>query len=222
MKKLIAAVTVVGVSVLVCGCGTYYRVGVNAYLDASRFQKIPDGSSFYVIGDPNTANPLLRDEVKAKIEKLIVSKGYRTASPESADYWLFFGAHMDSGKEIQGIRPVYMPGGTATVNMYGSSGHTYGTVQMPGTTSFVPYRDVLFGRWMMMFAYERPRSKEEFENLRLVWQASAVSVGHSSDLRGVVDPMLVSVFEYFGVSTGRRIERTISESDKLIRQLREP
>jgi hypothetical protein len=163
---------------------------------------------------------MLRDETKAKIERLLAANGYRTARPESADYWLFFGAHMDSGTEIQSLRPVYTPGGTATVNMFGSSGFTYGTVQMPGSTQYVPYREVLFGRWMMMFVYDRPQSKEEFDNLKLVWQVGVVSVGSSSDLRGVIDPMLVSAFEHFGTNTGRRVEEVISEADERIKLLR--
>ena len=128
--------------------------------------------------------------------------------------------------------PVYQPGGTSFGHVYTPSGGSANfTVQNPGTITYVPYAYTYFVRFLKMELYEKPEldrcvaaqkdKKEKDFSSALVWSAETVSAGESSDLRWVMDYMLVGTFQYFGLDSGQRRTVLFRFSDKRIRALRE-
>ena len=89
------------------GCGpSAYSIKVNGYTDLTAPTWLPAGSSFFVIDNREAKNPLLEKEIKDKINKLLEKYGYRVASQEQADYYLFFAYGL--GQE-RSVTPVAMP-----------------------------------------------------------------------------------------------------------------
>ena len=81
-----------------------------------------------------------------------------------------------------------------------------------------------FTRFLGVSLYEKGRwlvSEEDDLADAIVWRATTTSAGSSSDLRSVIDYLLVETFDYFGEDTGERKRKTLSEDDKRVRQLRE-
>ncbi len=82
----------------------YYHVDINSYLDTG-VNPIGPGAPFHVAEDPNADNLIYESQVRAKIEKLLVAKGYRIADADSADYWLAFKYGATSGSGVNtGLR----------------------------------------------------------------------------------------------------------------------
>ena len=73
-----------------CAAGATYRVQVNGYTGASQPAALAPGSSFFVITNKEAQNPLLEEEIKAKINKLLQNQGYSLAPQDKAEYFIFF------------------------------------------------------------------------------------------------------------------------------------
>ena len=82
---------ILAVSILLSGCATYYSVRMNGYLDTQNTTKqIAPGASFCVLQNKDSKNPILDSEIKTKVEKLLLQKGYKIASYEQADFYLSY------------------------------------------------------------------------------------------------------------------------------------
>jgi hypothetical protein len=63
----------------------------------------------------------------------------------------------------------------------------------------------------------------QLENLSdaLAWRAKTVSAGSSSDLRSVIDYLIVGTFQHFGEDTGERQRHTLFENNGEVESMRE-
>lgn len=207
------------------GC-TRYRVGVTTYLSHDLpFPPASSSTKFAVVTESDPDEPLLEAEVKRKIEELVRERGFEVAERDDATHILAAFFAIDTGNTATGARPVYQGGGTSTSYVYTNTGQwATATTHHPGTTSYVPYSYTYFTRFLGISVYEKQRwlaSTEEDLSDAIVWRATTTSVGSSSDLRGVVDYLLVTTFDHFGEDTGKRKRKTLFRGDSRVRQLRE-
>lgn len=202
------------------GCVVRYNVDVNGYRAPSPSAALAPGAKVFVVADPNAANPLLEREVAQKIGILLEGRGYDSVPPEGADYYVVFGYTIGSGPTVTGVLPVVRPGGTATVNTYGSGGYSYSTVNLPSTTSYVPYSKTLNTRVLILRVVDA-RKYQATQQVDVVWAGDTVSSGSSSDLRNVLNYMLVATFEHFGQNTGKAVRHRVPASDPAATSLRD-
>lgn len=191
------------------GCGASYRVEINGYSGAGQSFQIPDAASIAVVADSNAPNPILEKEVAAKIEKLLAENGYR-AGRQDADFYLFFDYGIDAGRTVTDAVPVYRPMIYDDYPFSGFYGHGY--------TTYMPYSEVLHTRWLILKLIEGPAYRGS-KNAEPAWIGEITSVGNSSDLRELLNYMLVAAFEHFGQDTRRQVSTAIPADDDRVRLL---
>jgi hypothetical protein len=76
----------------------------------------------------------------------------------------------------------------------------------------------LYDRWLLINVVEGPAYRAR-KDTRPVWTGEARSLGASSDLRTVLNYLLVADFKEFGKNTGKAITREIKEQDPEIYSL---
>ena len=146
---------------------------------------------------------LLEREVKHKLVKLLTEKGYETADRHSANYELLASFGIDNGAERIGSRPVTNQGVT-----------TY------KTTSATVYSRMLRLTLVSLDAaeYGDPAQNDE----AVCWSAITRSRGSSSDIRTMIDYLLVATMDYWGVDTGKEVKETLSKRDRRVHALDAP
>lgn len=188
------------------GCSASYNVAVNGYSATGQVVRIPQATSISVVTDSNVPNPILEREVAVKIEKLLAEKGYTTGADEP-DYYLLFDYGIDASRTVTDVVPVHHPG------FYPR--YPYESFYWYGYTTYVPYSEIVHTRWLALRlidgkAYRISNSAEP------VWIGEVASSGMSSDLREVVNYMLIAAFEHFAEDTQRQITEIIPKNDERI------
>lgn len=206
------------------GC-TSYGIRVTTYLsDDLPFPTAQADVRIAVVAKTEPTEPLLEVEVRKKIERLVREHGYSIGSVDDCHYILSAFFTMDDGTTATGSYPVYHAGGTATTNIYTSSGQwATATTQLPGTTSYRSYSYVYFTRYLGLTLYERKRWLESGEKdlaETIAWRSTTTSSGSSSDLRQVIDYLLVATFDYFGEDTAKEVRRTLRRGNRRVKALR--
>ncbi len=202
------------------GCEASYRVEINGYSTAGQSLQIPDAASIAVVTDSNAPNPILEKEVAAKIEKLLAENGFRVEgvppsnrgqdARDTTDFYLLFDYGIDAGQTVTDAVPVYHP---MIYDDYPFSGFYW-----HGYTTYMPYSEVLHTRWLILKLIEG-RAYRASKNAEPAWIGEITSVGTSSDLRELLNYMLVAAFEHFGQDTRRQISTAISADDERVRLL---
>jgi len=184
-------------------------VEINGYSAAGQSAQIPDGASIDVVPDNNAPNTILEKEVAVKIEKLLAENSYRVAQ-ENAAYYLLFDYGIDAGQTVTDAMPVYHP---MIYDDYPFSGFYW-----HGYTTYMPYSEVLHTRWLILKLVEG-RAYRASKNAEPAWIGEITSVGTSSDLREMLNYMLVAAFEHFGEDTRRQISTAVSANDERVHML---
>jgi hypothetical protein len=211
MQKTIRflAMLVIGRGLSGCSTVSSYTVRVNGYTDPGTPAPIKPGGFFYVIENKEAQNPLLEAEVKGKITKLLETRGYSVTTFEKADYFLFFAYGMGEPRSVSTITPDYYSGfGWGWGGGYGRGG--WGGWGGPSIAIGVPYggyavdSTTLNDRWLLIKVVEGSAYRTQ-KISRPVWVGEARSVGASSDLRLVLNYLLVADFKEFGKNTGQAV-----------------
>ena len=217
MKNLLLSIPLVFVGL---GCGTPYRVSVNGFSVTGDALKIPQASSIFVLQNNNAQNPIFEREIGLKIQKLLNTKGYSIGT-ETANYYLLFEYGIDSGRTFTGSKPIYHPGGTATMQTFGSYGESsFSTIQTPGHATYVPYSEVVYTRWLALKLIDG-NAYRSAQKVDPSWIGEVRSSGTSSDLRKVINYMLVAAFKHFGENTGEQVDEVILGGDSRVKALAE-
>jgi hypothetical protein len=211
MQKAIGflAILIIGLGLSGCSTGGTFTIKVNGYTDPGTPAQIKPGGSFCVIENQEAKNPLLEKEIKEKINKLLLTHGYPVTTFEKADYYLFFAYGMGEPRPVS----------TATPDYYGSIGWGggYGWGGWGGGPSIyvgMPWGDysadraTLYDRWLVINVVEGPAYRTQ-KISRPVWVGEARSMGTSSDLRTVLNYLLVADFKEFGKNTGKALTTEI-------------
>jgi len=200
-----------------CGPSLHYVVGTNGYTSSGLNLHLPQTSSISVVADVNAPNPLLEKEVATKIQTLLTDRGYRNAPISEGNFYLTFEYGVDSGESKTGALPMYQAGGIATGRTFDSyGGSSYSTIQTPGYITYVPYSYTAHKRWLTLSLYDRSPAESKAEPL---WIGTITSNGTSSDLRDVINYMLVVGFDHFGENTKKQIITELSGADKRVKTL---
>ncbi len=205
------AIVLIGFGLL--GCANYYSVKVNGYTGAGTTGEIKSGGTFFVMENKEAKNPLLEAEIREKITRLLEERGYPvTTKFDKADYYLFFNYGMGEPRNVTVVTPDY--GWGWGVGFGGGPGWYFlvGAVWCP-THRYA--NTTTYDRWLLINVVEGPPYRANKES-RPVWVGEAKSLGASSDLRVVLNYLLVADFKEFGKNTGKAItvemKRTIPRS----------
>ena len=198
---------VVPIIFLSLGCSASYNVAVNGYTASGESVQIPQAASIAVVTDSNVPNPILEKEVAVKIEKLLAEQGYSTGA-DQPDYYLTFNYGIDAGRTVTDAIPIHHPG-------FFYDRYPYESFHWYGYTTYMPYSEVIHTRWLLLKLYggEAYRASGSAEP---AWIGEIASAGMSSDLREIVNYMLIAAFEHFAEDTQRQITEIIYRDDERV------
>jgi hypothetical protein len=217
MQTAIKFLVLLVLGLTLSGCaGPLYHIKVNGYTSPATTQRIRPGGSFFVMSDKKVKNPLLEMEVKDKIQKLLQSHGYPVTSFEKADYYLFFSYGLGEPRNVSVVEPDYSIGwGGGWGPGYGWGGPAFFfTVPPWGYTE----ETTLYDRWLLINVVEGPAYRSH-QGSQPVWVGEARSLGASSDLRTVLNYLLVADFQKFGKNTGKAVTIELEEGNPAVYSL---
>jgi hypothetical protein len=208
MQKTIGFLAMIFVGLCLPSCSSVptYTIRVNGYTDPGAPALVSPGASFFVMENRETKNPLLEKEIKEKLDKLLTTRGYSVTTFEKADYYLFFGYGMGEPRSISVTTPYYY-GGFGWGMGYGGYGGWGGPWAGPWG-GYSTYSATLYDRWLLLTVVDGPAYRQKLS--RPVWVGEARSVGTSSDLRTVLNFLLVGDFQEFGKNTGKAVTMEIN------------
>jgi len=205
--------------IIIQGCSLSYIVRVDGFLDTVKPIKIEPGAAVYVVEDREAKNPLLDREVAGKIDNMLKLKGYRVVSEfDNPAYYILYGYGIGHEKTVTRTMPLYTPGQTATVTKTGPSGTSYSTIQLPGSTTYVPYTATVTDKWFSLKVVDGKDYRNEGKNT-VIWIGEAATTGESSDLRDMLNYLITGIFYYFGENTGREVNVNIREDDPVLKNI---
>lgn len=198
------------------GCASLaYQVKVNGYTDPAASVPLSPGVSIFVIDNQAAKNPLLEKEIKGKINKLLEQQGYRIATFDQADYYLFFGYGIGPERQVTVVMPDYFP--TFGLGL-GAAPLRSPYFFVSPFLSYYPPAESLYDRWLLINVVDGRFYREKGE-FRALWVGEARSTGTSSDLRTVINYLLVADFTEFGRNTGKAVTVDINEQDPRVKAL---
>jgi hypothetical protein len=208
MQKAIGllAIIVAGLCWSGCGTATTFTIKVNGYTDPGTPGLIRPGGTFCVIENQEAKNPLLDKEISGKITRLLETRGHAVTTFEKADYYLMFAYGMGEPRTVNVTTPDYYGGfGWGWGGGYGGWGGWGG----PAVSIGIPWggstdSTTLYDRRLLIKVVEGPAYRTQ-KTSPPVWVGEAYSLGTSSDLRLVLNYLLVADFKEFGKNTGKAV-----------------
>jgi hypothetical protein len=88
----------------------------------------------------------------------------------------------------------------------------------PGGGPLYTETQTIYDRWLRLHVVEAKPYRETGQQ-RSVWVGEARSAGSSSDLREVINSLLIAAFEQLGRNTGKALPAAIKENDPRFREL---
>ena len=189
------------------GCSASYSVAVNGYSATNQAVRIPQAASISVVTDSNVPNPILEKEVAAKIEILLAEQGYDTENDEP-DYYLLFDYGIDAGRTVTDVIPIHHPG------FYHP--YPFSSMRWYGYTTYMSHSEVIHTRWLALRLVEGNAYRVSERAAEPVWIGEIASAGMSSDLRELINYMLIAAFEHFAEDTHRQITEIIPKNDERV------
>lgn len=200
-----------------CSSVPAYTIRVNGYTDPGAQAQVRPGGFFFIMENPQANNPLLDKEIAEKLNKLLVTHGYPVTTFDKADFYLFFRYGMGEPRSVSVTAPDYyggfgwglgFGGGSWGRGGWGGSGVYVGAPLGGYPTDITP----LYDRWLQLTVVEGPAYRTQ-KLSRPVWVGEAHSAGASSDLRTVLNFLLVASFKEFGKNTGKAVTQEINARD---------
>ena len=219
MQKAIVFLALIIAGLYLSGCSTAatFTIKVNGYTDPGTPGLIKPGGSFCVIENQDVKNPLLEKEITAKITKLLERRGHAVTTFEKADYYLMFAYGMGEPRSVNVTTPDYYGGfGWGWGGGYGGWGGPAVSIGIPWGGS--ADSATLYDRRLLIKVVEGPAYRTQ-KTSPPVWVGEAHSVGTSSDLRLVLNYLLVADFKEFGKNTGQAVTMTIDAENPEVASL---
>lgn len=220
-KTYFNLITVLALGWALEGCATSYNIIINAYLDKTdKNAGVPMGAPLAVLTNPSVPNALFDNEIKSKIECLLVFRGYRLAPKNQAEYWIRYSYTIaGSTQTVEEPRLISRPGVVRRVYVSGSN-KVY-TIVRPehDYVTYVPRIHVVYVSKLFVQAIDRHRLTDTGEQ-KVVWVGDTISQNSSSDLREFIDYLLVGTFRFFNQDTVKNQVAILTPNDKEISQLR--
>jgi hypothetical protein len=191
---------------LLSGCG-YYEVNINGAMDTSRNYIVRPDASIAVLDDSKATDLSQEKEVKTKIEKLLKARGYVIGTILNSDYYVLFTYGIKNGQAESAI----------ITNTNGSIGSP---VQLKEATANRPDSDAGYRRWLKLKVVDG-RYNRETNKMRYLWAEDVTSSGPNSNLREIIDYLLIPAIDHFCENTGTQLTVTISDGDTRTKVLTE-
>ena len=203
VRNLGIPIALLFLSTMFLGCAR--DIMITGYLDKSRSgPPLQQGSTFAVLENTGTPNPIFDKEIKTKIEKLLAQSGYRTELPDKAQYYLNYNYNLNVGLRV-GQVTMYGPPQTEIITVPDQKGGvTHSTVMVPGSPSIVSRISEEYTKQLMLKVIDTAALKRGSKD-NVVWVGEAFNTDPSSDLRSLIDSLLTALFKYFGQDTGKQI-----------------
>ncbi len=188
--------------ILVSSCASFYDVSVNGY--AKEGQIILDKTNIFVYtNDDDVVDEELLRDFENKIKKAIINKGYIAAdSNANAEFLLFFDYRVDSINFI-----------TPSENEYDLN-ISAGAFESVSTKNASP----MFSRRLQLKLFDTadiPSTK----TAKPIWVGDIISMGNRSDIRDIMDALIVAGIAHLGENTDSQKSFKISLKDKRIEVL---
>ncbi len=214
VKRVIRFLAIVLIGIGLSSCANYYSVKVNGYTGPGATGEIKSGGTFFVMENKEAKNPLLEQEIREKITRLLEIRGYPvTTKFDKADYYLFFNYGMGEPRNVTVVTPDY---GVGWGMGFGGPRWGYGYPMTGGFVTYAPSGvSTTYDRWLLINVVEGPAYRAN-KTASPVWVGEAKSLGASSDLRVVLNYLLVADFQEFGKNTGKAITVQIKENDPAV------
>jgi hypothetical protein len=215
MKKVLLSFTML---LFLAGCAV--GIQTTGFLDRSLEPSgLKQGGLFAVQLNEGAPNPILDTEIRDKIEKLLLRRGYRIAEPDQAKYLIQFSYGMNP-KFQHSTTTVYGPSQTHLIEIPDSKGGTrHVNVTTPGDTFMVPTVTEIFSKHLSMKVLDAG-SVQGGQKKKVVWIGETAGADLSSDLRYDMDYLLTAAFACFGQDTGRQLTISIGSDNADLRELR--
>ncbi len=142
--------------------------------------------------------------------------GYLLAPYDKAQFYLLFTYGMGTPQTVSVTSPSLGIGfgfGTG----YWGPGAAFGSY-LSGYGPFYTGTKALYDRWLRLTVVEGKYYRETGKS-RTVWVGEARTTGTSSDLREVLNPLLIAAFEQFGKNTDKALSTRIKQNDPQVREL---
>ncbi len=196
---------------ILASCSRTINVETNTFAD---LRVIPYGfpplTSFAIISSQE--NTMLNKEVAGKIARLLSIRGYRLTDASQADYLLAYTFAMTSESKTVEVA-TYVPGPTETIHGIIGCMPYEEERQGPGSIIYTPEQITLFHRDLFLTVTDRRTSNQ-------VWEASVSSEGRTSDLRDILDYLLVTSFTHLGHNTNKNLHLKVDLEDEGVAWLR--
>jgi hypothetical protein len=160
--------------------------------------------------------PFWKKRSRPKLDKLLEKHGYLLAPYEQAEYCLLFTYGLGTPQAVSVAGPDWRIGvgfGTG----YWGPGAAYG-VYWPGWGPYYTETTVIYDRWLRLTVVEGQPYRATGKATP-VWVGEARSRGTSSDLREILNPLLLAAFEQFGKNTRKAVPTRIKQNDPRFTEL---
>jgi hypothetical protein len=178
---------------VVSGCADTHFIHVNSFSDENN--PVPNNAHIFVEVEPNAVNPVFSNEVRTKIEKLLLKNNYEVVPvPDAAEYHLSyqFGSGPHGEADYQNTDEYFRRQGAYTDEAY------------------LSHIELVWDQRIRMKLYHADK---------VVWAGEAETMELYVDNRKIADYLLLGVFEFFGHSTRGEQQMTIREDDPRIAAL---
>jgi hypothetical protein len=226
-------IVLVGVAVLVTGCGGGRTLGVN--IDSiSRPDSVGKLSYLLLPGNKDTdPSNLQYQEFAAYVFRALTLRGFsQTESLENADVviLLAYGIGNPLSHQYTYSIPVWGQTGysssttSGTVRMYGGYGTYSGETTYKPTYGITGYSTQVgtyttYTRWVILDAYDVETFKLE-NKLNQVWRSSLVSTGPVGDLRQAFPIIIAASTSYLATNPGKTVKVKIKEQDPMVAKIK--
>lgn len=199
------------------GCSAI-QVKTTGYLNPSNENLFSKNDKYFVSASEKAENPFLEAEVKFKIEKLLYDTGYTVVPSLNEVDWVISYSYGRAGDTSSTAMFPLTTTTTETFSTYGMDGtYTFGTYTQPSTT-YIPVTSTTYGHFLAVSLINHIESKKQ-QKIVTAWRSESYSQGESSDLRSVLNYLLVETFQYFGFDTGKEISHSLYPSDPRVKIL---
>lgn len=230
-SRIVSCMTIVALIATV-GCSTI-PIELNAYLSKElEFPRPEAGSKIGVLANTSPSEPLLERELREKVQRLLEQRGYKTTEPSEADFILLVEAAIDAGTITTQYRATTTGSDYTRSYIYDRRGRMIVVNrQSPSRTYYVPQQCTVFTKGLGLTLAKRsllppadsqPAEDRVRSDRATVWRCVASATGPESDLRWIVNHLLVGAFECFGEDTQRQRRIGVAEKDKRVQQLMKP
>ncbi len=205
-------------------------MNVNAYLSKSlAFPPEGEGTRLGLMVETSPSEPLLENEIHEKVAAILEAKGYEAVGPDAADLLLVCTATVDAGTTEVDYAPVSSGGGWYRSYATDSCGRAATiTTYVPGDTTYVPYEYTVYTKGLAVSLLRKDRMQPPSDERRpenyaqaTIWRCVVLSTSRSTDLRWIVNHMLLAAFDRFGDDTGREKQVAIPMNDERVKALAE-